>query len=1182
MKVPFFLLFLMPVAAYSAIYQGTASDDVIQGGNESDELFLGNGADVGNGMSGADMVFGESGPDTLLGGEGNDIMVGGSANAIADNAANDFTGGLGNDLLMGGIYGDTYHYGQGDGFDCIRESGTMPGEVDKVVFAPGITRSSLEFSREKGDLFVSITGGDILRIESWFGMSDGGLRIEEFRFESDLTLYGADLAFDGVVWNGSAGADNYTAPVGGNYWMLGGAGSDVLVGESGMDVILGGAGGDSLSGRDGDDGLYGEADNDTLHGENGNDALYGGSGADTLNGNAGDDIIVGETGADYLYGGAGSDIYHWNPGDGNDTISDDSGATGLGAVNRLVFGAGILPSDVISQAVYPYHIKFVIHQNGVVSGWSQVNNWTYPTSGVQHKDAWRIEFADGTIWDGRTLGTALADTLNGTSGSDEFHGAAGGDVLSGNDGDDALYGEADNDTLNGGNGNDTLYGGSGNDTLNGNAGDDIIVGETGTDYLYGGAGSDIYHWNPGDGNDTISDDSGATGLGAINRLVFGAGILPSDVTSQAVYPYHIKFVIHQNGVVSGWAQVNNWTYSTSGVQHKDAWRIEFADGTIWDGRTLGTALADTLNGTSGSDEFHGAAGGDQLNGNDGDDALYGEADNDTLNGGNGNDTLYGGSGIDTLNGNAGDDIIIGETGTDYLYGGAGSDIYYWNPGDGDDVINDDYGSTGLGAVNRLVFGAGILPSDAISQVVPGYINHIKFMIHQNGVVSGSVTINYWNYPTSGVQHKDAWRIEFADGTIWDGRTLGTALADTLNGTSGNDEFHGAAGRDQLNGNDGNDALYGEADNDTLNGGNGNDTLYGGSGGDTLNGDAGDDIIVGGTGTDDLYGGAGSDVYYWNSGDGDDVINDDYGSTGLGAVNRLVFGAGILPTDVTTESVSSSAQHIKLVIRQNGVVSGSVTINYWNYYFSGVQHKDTWRIDFHNGERYYQNLLPTLADDTLSGSEESDNFHGYAGDDTLNGNGGDDVLAGGIGNDLLLGGTGSDAYRFDRGDGRDVITEIPETNSTNIVVLGGGILPSQVAAFRFNNSLVLVDRLSDSTLEITGWWPSGLAPIQKIVFSNGTEWTVEDLAVMVLLAGDVNMDGISDSVAYLIGNSISNLDIDGDGLANGVEMLLGLSPLMADSDGDGISDLHETGFGDGAATGPLIITIHTPSSAIITE
>ena len=74
------------------------------------------------------------------------------------------------------------------------------------------------------------------------------------------------------------------------------------------------------------------------------------------------------------------------------------------------------------------------------------------------------------------LGTAAAETLNGTAFDDVIVGLGGNDVLNGFDGDDALDGDLGNDTLNGGAGDDTLFGYEGNDTLDGGTGTDSMAG----------------------------------------------------------------------------------------------------------------------------------------------------------------------------------------------------------------------------------------------------------------------------------------------------------------------------------------------------------------------------------------------------------------------------------------------------------------------------------------------------------------------------------------------------------------------------------------------------------------------------------------------------------------------------------------------------------------------------------
>ncbi len=77
--------------------------------------------------------------------------------------------------------------------------------------------------------------------------------------------------------------------------------------------------------------------------------------------------------------------------------------------------------------------------------------------------------------------------------------------------------------------------------------------------------------------------------------------------------------------------------------------------------------------------IHDTYNADSLSGGDGADLIFGDTGNDTLNGAGGNDILIGGNG---------NDILTGGVGDDYLNGGAGYDFYYYQNGDGNDVIKD--------------------------------------------------------------------------------------------------------------------------------------------------------------------------------------------------------------------------------------------------------------------------------------------------------------------------------------------------------------------------------------------------------------------------------------------------------------------------------------------------------------
>jgi hypothetical protein len=85
---------------------------------------------------------------------------------------------------------------------------------------------------------------------------------------------------------------------------------------------------------------------------------------------------------------------------------------------------------------------------------------------------------------------------------------------------------------------------------------------------------------------------------------------------------------------------------------------------------------------------------------------------------------------------------------------------------------------------------------------------------------------------------------------------GTAAADRLRGTSGDDVICGLGGDDEIDARDGDDAVMGDAGNDRIAGGDDDDTLYGGEGDDRIDGGRGRDVLSGGPGTDRLEPGSG--------------------------------------------------------------------------------------------------------------------------------------------------------------------------------------------------------------------------------------------------------------------------------------------------------------------------------------
>ena len=222
--------------------------------------------------------------------------------------------------------------------------------------------------------------------------------------------------------------------------LYGNGGRDDLYGFLGYDQLRGGDGGDKLGGGDGRDDLYGNSGPDVLNGGDSEDYMQGGDGNDELFGGSGGtanryiENLDGGRGADLLSGGPGFEYYHFDPGFGNDTISDTDA-------------------------------------NAIIFRWSQENlsirlrsgagpEATDGTNSVEWGDAITIRELVGGSGDDTITGDYRSNLLAGSEGSDTINGGGGNDVLS----DDVAhsttgygFGDYVPDTIDCGPGTDTAY-----------------------------------------------------------------------------------------------------------------------------------------------------------------------------------------------------------------------------------------------------------------------------------------------------------------------------------------------------------------------------------------------------------------------------------------------------------------------------------------------------------------------------------------------------------------------------------------------------------------------------------------------------------------------------------------------------------------------------------------------------
>lgn len=1052
-------------------------DNFIDAGDGDDFVSAGTGNDIAYGGAGNDSLVGLSGNDHLYGDVGNDLMFGdggSDSDSLADGtytseagqgmdvleggAGNDVLFGSGqDDLLFGGADDDVLH---GDDNNLDRTPVTVHGND----YLDGGAGQDLLFGDAGNDDLRGGTGDDTLlgdaRQEDLAGVYHGKDYLDGEAGNDELVGNGNDDDLFGGAGNDTLYGDGsqlivLDAQFHGADYLDGEDGDDVLIGGGKADQLFGGTGDDLLAGDNyygislaaqfhGDDYLDGEEGNDTLLGGGGDDVLYGGTGNDQLQGdsdvslvagsNHGDDTLDGGDGDDLLLGQGGRDLLLG--GDGNDELQGDS-----------------------------LTLDESYHGNDVLIGGLGADS---------------------------LFGNGGADLLEGGEGNDFLAGDdentpsafAGADTLRGGYGNDVLYGRGGNDLLDGGEGDDDLYGGSGNDVLNGGRG---------SNWLDGGEGDDIYQaFNGGTDPLTAAIENTITDSGGNNKVVFGPGVVPSQVSAFLVTDDPDSFVLKYG---------QELLFIKNGLIRKVITTFEFENGQ--------TLTADDMLITAPSLNIAGTLGQDYIS---------------------------GGGRSDTLSASDGDDTLIGNKGNDLLIGGTGNDTYVFQIGSGIDQI-DNAASDNASAVDIVHFNVGITPSQVILAQSGNDLNI--------GYGNGDIVIVKNHFDTSSDKKID--RIQFSDGTSWNQGTIATRLSsvtgvtqigtnasefiqgtfqnDFIQGGGGNDTISGSAGKDILYGGDGNDSLYLEIayvnneridpGNAYLDGGNGddylgghlgNDTLFGGSGDDTLSGSWGtnyldggdgwdklysngnDDSLYGGSGDDKLFadqgsaylsGGTGSDVYTYT--DGVAVIDNRAADNGT-AVDVLQFSRGILDRYV---EISRSGDD--LILRIDLVRSVTVL-----GHFSTTENRKIDRIQYYDGTVLTQEYLSyfstsmvsaTEGNDTVAGTNAADISHGLGGNDLLVGRSGDDQFYGDGGNDTLQGDYGNDY--LDGGTGDDL--------------LEGGA----------GNDTYVVDSIGDIIIETSS------TPFYQ-----------------------TEIDTVKSSISYTLGERLDNLELTGSGQINGSGNLLG--------------------------------------------
>jgi len=412
-----------------------------------------------------DGLWGQPPAESFDGGQGDDVIAG----MEGDDT---LYGDTGNDWMGGGQGNDTYLFGRGDGQDTVQaDASDAAGTQDRLIFGADVLPNEIQVSTSgTADLLLQIAGTtDSVLVQGYFNRALADRLAIQFA--------------NGWAWDAGTVGRKLTAS------------DDSLTGTGGEDLIDGGLGADNLQGLAGNDYLVGDAGLDTIDGGLGADTMVGGTEDDTYIVDNTADVVVEKLEADSAisYDTILSSVSYTAPDNvealvltgtsdinatSNNTGCDLTGNTGknyLKGGDGLDFIYGDDGVDTLEGGAgddYYYltdNTDTVIEQAG--GGLDQI--WAYGDG---------IKMADNV--ERLYMQSYLARTAYGNDGSN---------LMAGNNRANTLYGYGGNDKLFGYSGNDTIYGGLGNDSL------------------YGSIGNDTYHFQRGDGADTIYDSDGTVG-----------------------------------------------------------------------------------------------------------------------------------------------------------------------------------------------------------------------------------------------------------------------------------------------------------------------------------------------------------------------------------------------------------------------------------------------------------------------------------------------------------------------------------------------------------------------------------------------------------------------------------------------------------------------------------------------
>lgn len=348
----------------------------------------------GNGLD--NVLTGNKGNNTLYGYGGNDKLDGA-------NGVDKMYGGIGDDSYYVNTTGELTVELDGEGTDTVYSTitHTLQAYVENLTIigtiaatANGNGLDNVLTGNKVANSLYGFAGSDVLDGAGGADKMYGGDGWDTYFVDhaSDLVVELANQGYDSVnstiSYTLTANVENLTLLGTANINATGNAESNLIVGNSGNNVITSGTDFevDYLHGKGGNDTYYvGVMDNvyedegegtDTVY-ASGSFALasgqaiealvlsgtsatngYGNEFANAITGNSAANILRGNGGADSLTGGSGNDTFDFN------TLSDSVAATGIDSITDFTIGDKIDVSDIDANALLEGDQAFVMDGDG--------------------------------------------------------------------------------------------------------------------------------------------------------------------------------------------------------------------------------------------------------------------------------------------------------------------------------------------------------------------------------------------------------------------------------------------------------------------------------------------------------------------------------------------------------------------------------------------------------------------------------------------------------------------------------------------------------------------------------------------------------------------------------------------------------------------------------------------------